>query len=107
MKFEAGLNSRPPITTSVSETNRSNSPYFDWNYIKTNYNNINHTVLSVFAAVPLPGRCIARQFDWLMITILRRWWWSATTGRGLQRASDQLEACFLMGYHVFFFFYEI
>eukprot|EP00435_Cladocopium_sp_Y103_P040520 s593_g11.t1 len=42
-------------------------------------------------ASEIAGRCIARQFDWLMITILRRWGWSATTGRGLQRASDQLE----------------
>jgi len=39
-----------------------------------------------------PGRCVARQLEWLMMTILRRWWWSATTGRGLQRANDQLEA---------------
>ena len=42
MKFEAGLNSRPPITTSVSETTRSNSPYIDWNYIK-NYIKTNYT----------------------------------------------------------------
>eukprot|EP00434_Breviolum_minutum_P040774 symbB.v1.2.036251.t1/scaffold5075.1/size31222/1 len=39
----------------------------------------------------IAGRCVARQLEWLMMTILRRWWWSATTGRGLQRANDQLE----------------